>query len=88
MLGATGGDPLNYNLFQPTGIGGSTGTSAQVFDSGTTTPGAFAIPASSFTGGKATVLMNVWGVIPKNQDVTGTFLGNSYTDQVVATVTY
>lgn len=87
MAGATGGDHLAYDLFQPDVVGGSGVATATAF--GTAGPGLFAIPAASFTSGLSGVTVNVFGSIPASQDVTGqSGTGNVYTDTVTATVTF
>ena len=86
MAGAAGGDYLAYQLFQPNGVGSSaTATTTAFGNSGT---GLYTMPA--FANGTTGVVVNIFGSIPINQDVTGAAGpgGNAYTDTVVATVTF
>lgn len=85
MAGAVGGDYLAYELFQPNGTGAGATTTTTAF--GNSGAGLYTIPA--FASGTTGVVVNIFGSIPINQDVTGgTGAGNAYTDTVVATVTF
>jgi spore coat protein U-like protein len=87
MAGAVGGDFLAYDLFQPDVAGNSGVTTGTAF--GTSGPGLFAIPSTSFTSGLSGVTVKIFGSIPASQDVTGqSGTGNVYTDTVTATVSF
>jgi spore coat protein U-like protein len=87
MLGATNGDFLTYELYQPTATTPAAAcTGATVW--GTAGANLLTPTGVSGWGASSAKTFNVCGVATKGQDVSGTSAGESYTDTVVATVNF
>jgi spore coat protein U-like protein len=86
MVGGTNGDFLTYELYQPTATTPAAACAyTTVWNGGA---GLFTPTGISGWGVSAPKTFNVCGLAVKGQDVSGTTGGESYTDTVVATITF
>ena len=82
-LNAGGTDNLNYNLYQPGGVGsGASCAYTQAFD--TTGAGLFSVAGANFATSSTNVTVKICGLVPGAQDVAP----GSYTDAVVVNVNF
>ena len=86
MVGGTNGDFLTYELYQPSATTPAAACAyTTVWDGGS---GIFTPTGVSPWGVTNPLTFNVCGKAVQGQDVSGTTAGESYTDTVVATITF
>ncbi len=84
MVDGTAGDTaLQYNLYQPTAVGTTATCSTTLWGDGSTTAGTSFVPSAPTNPLPRT--LQVCGSLPINQSVK---MGSTYTDSVLATVTF
>jgi spore coat protein U-like protein len=87
MQGSVSGDFLEYELYQPIATTPDAAcTGATVW--GDSAGGLLAPTGVDHWGARSPKTFNVCGVLPKGQNVSATSVGESYTDAVVATISF